>query len=197
MFSPNNQTNVNQPRPLADDLAFAVQNNQRGSRNRFIEAQCQDMAMQNTDMQNFDADQAMQNYETQLNDQMNGQYGNAYGGRSGIAMFLDTLGNKVKQSYQNMERKLNGENPLQALCMYICYKFLKTAAKYELKFYPSHKKSVEKGYQEGAQAIASISPTVAQEIEPISDIEPIDIQKVDPTLYSNNQKQNEGDQMQL
>lgn len=209
MFSPNNTSYQGSSNSLADDLAFDVQNNQRDSRNRFIERQCQTIAMQdpsayqNVNVENFDASDAMQNYENQMNEQMNGQYGNAYGGNKGIGSFLDSLGNKVKNSYDKLKQKLNGENPIEALCIYICYKFLKTAAKYELKFYPDHQKSVEQGYKQGTEAIASISPAVAQTFEPISDIEsadgikPINIQQVDPALYQNNQKQNEGDQMQL
>lgn len=209
MFSPNNTSYQDSSNSLADDLAFAVQNNQRGSRNRFIENQCQTLVMrdpiafQNTNVENFDATSTMQNYKDQMNEQMNGQYGNAYGGRSGISSFLDSLGDKVKLSYDKLKQKLNGENPVEALCMYICYKFLKTAAKYELKFYPDHQKSVEQGYKEGTEAIASISPAVAKTFEPINDIEsedgikPIDIQQVDPALYQNNQKANEGGQMQL
>lgn len=209
MFSPNNTSYQGHSNSLADDLAFAVQNNQRGSRNRFIENQCQTLVMrdpiafQNTNVENFDVASTMQNYEDQMNEQMNGQYGNAYGSRSGISSFLDSLGDKVKLSYDKLKQKLNGENPVEALCMYICYKFLKTAAKYELKFYPDHQKSVEQGYKEGTEAIASISPAVAKTFEPINDIEsedgikPIDIQQVDPTLYQNNQKANEGGQMQL
>lgn len=209
MFSPNNTSYQGSSNSLADDLAFAVQNNQRGSRNRFIENQCQTLVMRdpiafrNTNVENFDVASTMQNYEDQMNEQMNGQYGNAYGGRSGISSFLDSLGDKVKLSYGKLKQKLNGENPVEALCMYICYKFLKTAAKYELKFYPDHQKSVEQGYKEGTEAIASISPTVAKTFEPINDIEsedgikPIDIQQVDPALYQNNQKANEGGQMQL
>lgn len=209
MFSPNNTSYQGRSNSLADDLAFAVQNNQRGSRNRFIENQCQTLVMrdplafQNTNVENFDVASTMQNYEDQMNEQMNGHYGNAYGGRSGISSFLDSLGDKVKLSYGKLKQKLNGENPVEALCMYICYKFLKTAAKYELKFYPDHQKSVEQGYKEGTEAIASISPVVAKTFEPINDIEsedgikPIDIQQVDPALYQNNQKANEGGQMQL
>lgn len=209
MFSPNNTSYQGSSNSLADDLAFAVQNNQRGSRNRFIENQCQTLMMrdpiafQSTNVENFDVASTMQNYKDQMNEQMNGQYGNAYGGRSGISSFLDSLGDKVKLSYDKLKQKLNGENPVEALCMYICYKFLKTAAKYELKFYPDHQKSVEQGYKEGTEAIASISPAVAKTFEPINDIEsedgikPIDIQQVDPVLYQNNQKTNEGGQMQL